>query len=396
MRAIIVGAGIGGLSAALCLRRIGWQVCVLEQTDQLGEIGAGIQISPNASRLLGTLGVLDRVGPAAFEPERIEMRLGRSGREVFSIPLREAAMARWGAPYLHLHRADLLAALIGVLCEDSPDAVLTGKTVIGYTQEKQKIQADLADGSSVEADILIGADGIHSTIRDQMLGKQPPRFTGNVAWRATVPISSLGELAPPPTACVWVGPGRHAVTYRLRGGALINFVGVVEQQGWETESWTEQGRCEDVLADFSGWHPIITNLIRQADSHYRWALFDRAPLKQWTDGRAALIGDACHPMLPFLAQGAAMAIEDAWVLAESLKASTQPSQALQAYAAARLDRTRKVQAGSLANMRTFHHKHDLAYLPLWLIGKLMPGFIHSRQDWIYGLDLNQSANPQHG
>ena len=387
MRAIIVGAGIGGLTAALCLRRAGWDCIVLEQADEIAEIGAGIQISPNGTRILDALGVLKSLSAQAFSPERIEMRLGRSGRQIFSIPLREAALQRWGAPYLHIHRADLIQTLREALTDSGHDIIQCGKAVTSYRQDAGQINAQLSDGSTVTADVLIGADGIHSRIQQQMLGAQPARFTGNVAWRATVPLSLLGDLAPPPTACVWVGPRRHAVTYRLRGGDLANFVGVVEQQGWETESWSEQGNKADVLADFAGWHPTITRIIDKAQSHYRWALFDREPLPQWTDGRAALLGDACHPMLPFLAQGAVMAIEDAWVLAQQLQQTSDPVEALARYATERQARTAKVQAGSRANMKTFHQSSDLAYLPLWLIGQLMPGFFHARQDWLYGHNL---------
>lgn len=386
-QALIVGAGIGGLTTALCLQRIGWNVVLLEQAQALSDIGAGIQISPNGTRILNALGVLDRLTKTHFQPERIEMRLGKSGRQVFSIPLREAAMQRWGAPYLHLHRADLINALKETLEDGAAHRLHTAHRVTGYRQDEQKIEAILADGTSLTGDALIAADGIHSTIREQMLGPQTPRFTGNVAWRATVPMDLLGDLAPPPTACIWVGPQRHAVTYRLRGGKLANFVGVVEQQDWQKESWTEAGDRADVLADFEGWHPTITRIISQAQQHYRWALFDREPLSRWTDGRAALLGDACHPMLPFLAQGAVMAIEDAWVLAQQLEQVTEPSRALSDYAHSRQPRSAKVQRGSRANMKTFHHRSPIAYLPFWLVGKLRPQYFHARQDWLYGENL---------
>jgi salicylate hydroxylase len=224
-----------------------------------------------------------------------------------------------------------------------------------------------------------------------MLGPEAPRFTGNAAWRIVVPIERLGDRAPPPTACVWVGPGRHAVTYRLRGGALANFVGVVEQDGWTSESWTEEGTKEAALADYRGWHPIITQVIEASDHLYRWALYDRDPLPAWTEGRAALLGDACHPMLPFAAQGGVMAIEDAWVLARSLDSATDVAGGLEAYAQSRHARTAKVQKTARANAGLFHHRglsdRVRAYAPQWWAAKARPTQFHARQDWLYGHDV---------
>lgn len=388
MQAIVTGAGIGGLTAALCLVRAGWQVSVLEQSPSLDEVGAGIQISPNGSRVLDALGLTDQLLPHLFEPERIEMRWGLTGDSVFSIPLKEQAEKRWGAPYWHLHRADLVDALFQELEAQSPDALQLGVAVSGYEQADHRVVATLTNGEQVEADLLIGADGIHSAIRTQMLGADKPRFTGNVAWRMTMPTAKLGALKPPPTACIWAGSKRHAVTYLVRGGELANLVAVVEQSDWQQESWTEQGSREDALNDFAGWHPVITEMIQQADVHYRWALFDREPLTRWVDGNVALLGDACHPMLPFLAQGAVMAIEDAWVLAESLKdcESTGMSlnEGLLRYQTVRLARTARVQREAAANQSRFHLGFRQAYWPLQMATTLMPNWLHRRQDWLYG------------
>jgi salicylate hydroxylase len=201
-------------------------------------------------------------------------------------------------------------------------------------------------------------------------------------------MAALEELVPPPAACVWVGEGRHAVTYRLRRGELANFVGVVEQDAWRGESWTEPGDRAEALAQFRGFHPIVLRLIERAEAHFRWALFDREPLDRWTEGRVALLGDACHPMLPFMAQGAAMAIEDAWVLATCLKAAAAVPAALIAYERARLERTAKMQSAARANARIFHRRTALGklatYGPMWLGARLAPALVRRRQDWIYG------------
>ncbi|MDW3098786.1 MAG: FAD-dependent monooxygenase [Alphaproteobacteria bacterium] len=392
MKAIIAGGGIGGLTAALAFRHFGWEVEVHERAAELGEVGAGIQISPNGMKVLRALGLEDSIAKNAFEPEALEMRMGRSGRRIFRVPVGDAAVARWGAPYLHVHRADLVEALAAELEDRAPDSVRLSSAVTGYEQSANGITALTDQGASAEGDVLIGADGIHSAVRTQMLGPEQPVFTGNVAWRAVVPIEKLGDLAPPPTACIWPGPSRHAVTYRLRRGTLANLVGVVERDDWRGESWTEQGTREEALADFSGWHPIVTNLIEQADAHFRWALFDRAPLKQWSDGRATLMGDAAHPTLPFMAQGAVMAIEDAFVLAKACSDTpTDIPSALEQVYASRIKRTSGVQLGSRANAATFHKPTAAAqfatYGPMWLAGRIAPNIVRARQDWLYSEDV---------
>jgi salicylate hydroxylase len=245
--------------------------------------------------------------------------------------------------------------------------------------------------------MLIGADGLNSTVRTWMHGADTPRFTGNIAWRAVVPVAALGDEAPAATACAWMGPGRHAVTYRLRGGTLANFVGVVETGLPSTEDWHARGSKADALADFAGWHPIITELIKAApeDSLYRWALYDRAPLPAWTRGRVTLLGDAAHPMLPFLAQGAAMAVEDAWVLADAITRIDDLDAALRHYQQDRLPRTARAQAGSRGNAKTFHKRTRLSQLatygPMWAAGTLAPRLIRRRLSWLYGADVTRSG-----
>lgn len=393
-KVIIVGGGIGGLTAALAFHAFGWKVELLERAPELGEIGAGIQISPNGMKVFRALGIEDQVSKNAFQPEALEMRFGKSGKQIFQIEARQAIIERWGAPYLHLHRADLIASLKALLFARQPGAVRLNAGVASYRQTNSTATATLESGETIEGDLLVGADGIHSVIRNQMLGADQPDFTGNVAWRAVVSMDQLGDLAPPPTACVWVGKRRHAVTYRLRGGTLANFVGIVERDEWTSESWTEQGTKEEVLDAFDGWHPVVTNLIEHAETHYRWALFDRQPLEKWFDGRVALLGDACHPTLPFQAQGAVLAIEDAYLLAKLVSDDAHDlPEALRTYYETRQPRTSKVQAASRGNAKLFH-KHTpisraLTYGPMWLAGKIAPAVIRSRQDPFYAYDVRE-------
>jgi len=314
--------------------------------------------------------------------------MGQSGRSVFDIPLAETSLQRWGAPYLHIHRADYISALSKTL----PEGVLKlNSSVVGYQKSTNTVSVKLADGSVLSSSYLVGADGIRSSVREQLIDPVSAQFTGNVAWRTVVPTALLGDLAPHPTACAWFGPGRHAVTYRLGvDGNLVNFVGVVEQDSWQEEGWSIPGIKEDLQNDFEGWHPVIRNIIENADDLYRWALFDRPPLEQWVDDRVALMGDAAHPMLPFLAQGAAMAVEDAWVLAEVISNGDDLSE----YQNRRHSRTTKVQAASRANMGLFHKVSRTAQLmtygPMWMAGKMAPNIVHRRMDWLYGYDVTQA------
>lgn len=390
MKALIVGGGIGGLSVAIALSLRGWVVTVLEQAPELTEIGAGLQISPNGWRVLEALGVSPYLQETVFEPEAIEMRLGVSGRQVFRLQMKGYAKARWGAPYLHVHRADLVDALARRLDELAPKAVRTSCTVSGYDPRGAVL---LQDDIRLEADLVVGADGLHSVVRHQMLGPGSPRYTGNIAWRAVVPIDAL-DVPPPPTACVWAGDKRHAVTTRLRAGTLANFVGMVEEPQPAPEGWRIEGGRDDAMAAFADWDPVICGLIAQASVLNRWALFDRAPLPRWHDGQVTLLGDAAHPMLPSMAQGAVQALEDAWTLAAVLDGADIEA-ALARYYEIRIDRVSRIQAGSAANARMFHKASGVGrigfYGPMALGARVAPGLIHARQDWVYRHDVTQSV-----
>lgn len=395
MKALVAGGGIGGLTAALAFHHFGWQVELLEQSMAFGEVGAGIQVSPNAMQVYAALGLTQQLCAVGFEPEATELRMGLSGLHLLRMPLGAAALARWGAPYLHLHRVDLVAVLARSLQDRLPSAVHFGSVVTGYEQDAHGVRVRLADGQRLSGDVLIGADGIHSAIRAQLCGPDQPLFTGNVAWRAVVPVERLGTEAPRPVTTAWMGPGAHAVTYRLRQGRLANFVGVVERDGWRSESWNEPGDRADALRDFAGWHPTVTRLIETADTLYQWALFDRPPLRSWTDGRVALMGDAAHPMLPFMAQGAAMAVEDAWAVAACVAGREDVAAGLMQYQQLRAPRAAAAQAGSRANAATFHRRTNLGrlltYGPMWLAGRIAPWIGQRRQDWLYGYDVTAAG-----
>ena len=391
MKALISGGGIGGLTAALALQQAGIEVELYERAPELMPFGAGIQVSPNGVRVLNELGLADQLKAIAFRPEGLEMRLGQSGRRVFMVPTREDAVRRYGVPYFHMHRADLTEVLSTALRARAPGALRMGREAVGADQDEAGVTLRFADGSTARGDVLVGADGIHSVLRSQLFGADKPRFTGCIAWRLVIPASRIKPGVIPPNGTVWVGPGRHAVTFYLRRGELLNFVGLVEQEGWQTESWTERGDRDALAADFAGWAPPLQAVIAEADDIFRWALFDRDPMPAWSKGRITLLGDACHPMLPFLAQGAVMAIEDGWVLAASLKEWRNIPSALAAYEAKRKPRTASVQLSARRQMGLFHKRTFVeqltTYGPMWLAARLAPSLVNSRQDWLYSHDV---------
>lgn len=350
---MVAGAGIGGLCAALALSKRGFVVEVYEQSQQLAEVGAGLQLSPNAMQVLHALGVAEAVKAKAFRPEAAVMRHFQSGKNYFTVPLGDAANRKYTADYLHVHRADLHQALY-FACIKHSVTIQLGQAVQGYQQSPQSLTVQCTDQQSIQADVLIGADGIKSKVQATMLGETPAKFTGQVAWRGVVASNKLPKGLIKPKANLWVGPGQHFVSYYLRGGDLVNFVAVQERQDWQKESWNEPGDINELRAAFTGWHPEVSELLAVTEQCFLWALFDRPPLQQWTDRRVALLGDACHPMLPFLAQGAAMAIEDSYALAHYLANENDVPKALQKYQNIRLARTSKIQHNARLNAALYH------------------------------------------
>lgn len=395
MRVLIVGAGIGGLVAALCFHRAGHHVTIIEKASALTDVGAGIQISPNAAVVLSALDLMPQLLRHAVLPTAMEMREGISGRPIFSIPA-NTSQSRWSPAFLHVHRADLIDVLGAAVTSRMPDCLHLDTRFDQITQTSEAISAVAANGDVFHADLLIGADGIHSRVRDEIEPDAHANFTGNVAWRTTVPMETLGDAAPPRTACVWTGDGKHAVTYQLRGGTLANLVGVIEQTAWKDESWTTPGGRAIALEQFGGWHPIVTTIIERSEQQFQWALLDRPPMNKWCSDRLVLTGDACHPMLPFLAQGAAMAIEDAWVLAASVQREATLAQALAAYQAARSPRVQRVYKTARRNERLFHLPQSMSRRfvrsGFRLLDSLSSAALAGGLDWLYGYDPTQQHN----
>ncbi len=387
---LIAGAGIGGLVAALALQQRGFEVSLYEQARDMREVGAGVQISPNGTRVLYSLGLEEAIGAFAVEPIGKEVRLWNSGATWPLFDLGPTCVARYGFPYLMLHRGDLQMALAEAVRRIDPDAIHLGASVREVTETNGGVVVGLADGRSVSGSLLIGADGVHSATRSALFGQAKARFTGCMAWRGVVPMDRLPRHLAREAGVNWIGPGRHVVTYPLRGGELMNFVGVVERSDWTTESWTMRGTREECARDFVGWHPDVHALIDNIDDHYRWALLSRTTMERWTGARTVLLGDACHPMLPFMAQGAVMAIEDGLVLARCLARAglADPAAAFRQYEDERVERANRCVRAAERNRELFHNARllDAADAERYVSTEWSEQRVFDRYDWLFSYD----------
>lgn len=354
-KVLIAGAGIGGLTAAACLLQRGIDVEVYEQAPALGEVGAGIQVSANASRVYRHIGLLDALIEAGCSPAQYRFLLHDTGEVLQTIPLGDSYRERHGVPYITVHRADLHRLLVERVQTLKADTIHLGAKAVGFEESASGVELQLDDGRSLRGDALVGADGIRSQIRAQIIGPTPPRFTGDASWRVIVPMERLEPHHRLTSVDIWVGPGRHAVTYPLRQNTLINFVGCVEKPHWSESSWVARQPWADMNADFPDWHPAVRAIIESADRDdcYCWAMNDRIPVHHWSTSRATLMGDAAHPTLPYMAQGAAMAVEDAAVVARALENYPVP-EAMERYRAHRSGRTERIVNESYANRQLFH------------------------------------------
>jgi salicylate hydroxylase len=388
---LIVGAGLGGLTAALALLRRGFSVRVLEQAPALRELGAGIQLSANANRVLFNLGLGDTLLAVASTAAGKRIRLWNTGQSWPLFDLGAQSVARYGYPYLTIYRADLHRALVDAVRAADDQSIELNAKVETVRQDDDGVVATLADGTTRRADMLIGADGVHSRIRAGLFGADDAAFSGAMAWRGVIPAHKLPPHLREPYAVNWVGPGAHVIHYPLRRGELVNFVGILERSDWQVESWTEQGSIAECLVDFAAWHEDVHTLIRALDQPFKWALMLREPLPRWTAGRITLLGDACHPTLPMLASGAAMAIEDGYILGRCLAETPGGAgQAMSRYEALRKDRTDRVVRGSAENARRFHNP-ALAHAEgaaAYVEREWNEARVRERYEWLFTYDVD--------
>jgi len=358
-KVVIIGGGLGGAAAALALHRRGLEVEIYEKSPELGEIGAGLNLSPNALKAFRYLGVEERAVEVGFQAREQLIRSYRSGR-IIARPRRSGDIAeRYGAPFLTMHRADLLNILIDAL----PSTIFhTDAECIGVEPHEDRAIATFAGGQSIEADIIVGADGIHSAVRDSLFGRIDPRFTGCICWRGLVPGAALPDPSFARQMVAWWGPHGHIVHYPVRHqGELVNFVAHYDSDGWTEESWTYECDKFELMETYGKWNQNLLNLIDSSEKYYKWALYDRDPLERWTVGRITLLGDSAHPMLPYLGQGACMAIEDGCILAEAIaRTSNDPQLALETYEEVRKPRATRAQLGSRVRAKQNHLVSPLA------------------------------------
>jgi salicylate hydroxylase len=385
---IVAGAGIGGLTASLALARNGFRVIVLEQAERLEETGAGIQLSPNATRTLIDLGLGDRLRPHVIAPTALRVRAARSGREIVRIPLGEAVAQRYGAPYWVIHRGDLQMALGAAVAQELDISLKLGMRMEDFATYPQGVTVSANGAAGLWNEhgyALIAADGLWSAARARIGFKEPPRFAGRTAWRALVPAKEVAPEFREPLIHLWLGRDVHLVHYPVKGGKVINVV-VITTDSWNAPGWSEPASRVDLLPHFpdARWAPQARALVRQPEAWLKWALYDRRPLMNWSHGAVALLGDAAHPMLPFLAQGAAMAIEDAAVAARCLaRMPDDAAGALKTYAAVRRARTRKVQRLAAKNGERYHLKGVPAMLRNAAMRIIGGERLLRHYDWLY-------------
>jgi len=391
---LIIGGGIGGLTTALALLRRGLDVEVYEQAPVLREVGAGVQIGSNGTHVLYALGLKEALQRVQVLPPRRVLRHWRTGETWDWFALGSASVARYGTPHLLLHRNDLHGLLVAAVRALKPDAIKLGMRASAVAQTADAATVQFADGHSAAGTAIIAADGIHSQVRQCLFGPGKPTFIGCVAWRGLIAMDRLPPHLAQMLTTNWIGPHGHVLHYPVRRGELMNFISIVERDDWQVESWIVEGSKEELADDFRGWHDDVHTFIDAIDTPYKWALLARGPMERWVEGRITLLGDACHPTLPFLGQGAVMAIEDAYVVAACLAAyPDDPQRAFVRYEDIRKERTSAVVRKSHDNRRHVFSPAlaDAGALASEVAQYWQQEHVKERLDWLYDYDATAIA-----
>jgi salicylate hydroxylase len=387
----VLGAGIGGLTVAIALARRGARVTVLERASELGDVGAGIQLSPNGVGVLAALGLGSKIMDVADRLADVQVFDYRGSKPLAKIEFGHATHDS-DNPYLLVHRSDLIVTL-ATAAQELGVSILMGRDVSGVAIGFDQVMLASETGAQRNARLLVGADGLHSMVRGAVTSPSDAKFTGKVAWRALLDARYVPLYDIPPTAKIFMGPDRHLVMYPVRGGRYMNIVAVEKRSEWVSESWHQPDTVDNLLNSFKDWPQEIRKLLELCDDIHLWGLFNHKVADTWHQSGAVLIGDACHPMLPFLAQGANMAIEDAWVLAEEMDHGESPIDGYAVYQKRRKSRVEKIVAASAANGAIYHSsgflRRRFVQTGMSLMGRFSPARVQNRYDWIYGVDVSR-------
>ncbi len=384
---LIIGGGIGGLAAALALGRQGRPTHVIEQSEYLGEIGAGIQIAPNAFKMFAALGLTEAINDVAVFPDALVMMDALSGEQITTVPLDGPFRERFAFPYGVIYRPDLHQVYLDACRASSLVALSTGQKVSAYEDHGDHVRVLTEAGHDHRGTALIGADGLWSRIRGQLIGDGPPRVSGHIAYRAVLPTAEVPDTSRNNNVVLWAGPKTHLVHYPLHRGDIFNLVAVFHSDRYE-EGWNIFGDPDELAQHFSGQHPSVLAMLEKIESWRMWVLCDREPIKEWSHGRVTLLGDAAHPMLQYLAQGACMATEDAVCLAGKVAAhGADIAAAFRAYQQDRYLRTGRVQLTARFYGDVYHAAGVTAELRAMTLGARTPAQAYQGMAWLYeGID----------